>query len=513
MAGKRYGWFFLVFLAWPAVLATPTGTSMSDSVLLAAIRLVDRHTWTLSDEPDPRVVFQTEAFDISVHDQRVYSGVGPGASALAAPFYLAFKPLLARFDERVIANKRFLGYYAQNRRLLHRPGTGRLKDVYLLQILLTWFVTAPLLGSVVTRLYHTVTLHGFARETAIAIALTVGLGSMALYYSSTYSRPALAYGLAWHAALTLLARPEPTRPRPAACVLAGAFLGAAIGVDYASAILVALSVLFLVPRLPGTSRLLVVLPLLALLATTALYHQVAFGSPFTTAYHHRFWFTPEVLPGLGLDLSPFRENPAVGVNAPSLGVLLELCFGSYKGLFVYSPVLLLGLAGHVAGLRNPRCRRFHVFALVVFLSYLTFNSTLGAREPAEYGRLLWGGLSVLWGPRHLYAAIPLVACGLVGLDWRRAPLRRLAYALLLISCVFNVLGAMFSDVVMSTYALGPQLRSPLAYVFELLLLRGPRVPLLDSYGVDPAVQWAVLLALVLLSVTVVWRELRGRPAR
>jgi hypothetical protein len=76
---------FLLFLAWPVVLVTPTGPSMSDSVLLAAIRLVDDHTWTLSDEPDPKVVFLTEAFDISVHDQRVYSGVGPGRACWPLP--------------------------------------------------------------------------------------------------------------------------------------------------------------------------------------------------------------------------------------------------------------------------------------------------------------------------------------------------------------------------------------------------------------------------------------------
>jgi hypothetical protein len=489
---------FVIALAWPVVLATPTGTSMSDSVLLGAIRLVDDHTWTLSDEPDPKVVFQTEAFDISVRDQRVYSGVGPGASVVAAPFYFVLKPLLARFDERVIANRRFLGYYAQNRRLLELPAWGRLKDVYLLQILLAWLVCAPLLASFVARLRGRVTAHGLGGAPATVIAVSVGLGSMALYYSAMYSRPALAYGLAWHAVLFLWESPASPRPRLAACVAAGALLGAAIGIDYASALLVVLTLLFVLPRLAAKERVLVVLPLLALLGLTALYHRAAFGSPFATAYHYRFWFTPEVAAGQGLDLAPFRENPAVGANAPSLAVMAELCFGSFKGLFVYSPVLLLGLAGHVAGLRNPRCRRLHVFSLLVFVSYLAFNSTLGARAP-EYGRLLWGGLSVLWGPRHLYAVVPLLACGLVGLDWCRAPLRAFAYALLLLSCVFNILGAMFSDVVMSTYALGPELRAPLAYVFRLLLRHGPRVPLLDVYGVAPAIQWTVLLGMVVLS--------------
>jgi hypothetical protein len=196
----------------------------------------------------------------------------------------------------------------------------------------------------------------------------------------------------------------------------------------------------------------------------------------------------------------------VGANAPSVTTAVALCFGAYKGLFLYSPVLLLGLAGHLAALRKARCRRVHVYCLAVFASYLAFNSTLGAGEPG-YGRLLWGGLSVLWGPRHLYAVVPFLAWGLVGLDWSRRAVRTAAGALLLVSCALNVLGAMFSDVVMSTYALGPELRSPPRYVLALLRDHGPRVPLLDGYGAAPAAQWIVLLALAVLSAVLLRRAL------
>jgi hypothetical protein len=96
----------------------------------------------------------------------------------------------------------------------------------------------------------------------------------------------------------------------------------------------------------------------------------------------------------------------------------------------------------------------------------------------------------------------------VALDWRRPALRVLAYALLLVSCVLNVLGAMFSDVMLSTYALGPELRAPLAFVLGLARLHGPRVPMLDSHGVAPPVQWAVVLALAVFSLVVLWCEVR-----
>lgn len=479
---------------------------MSDSVLLAAIRLVDDHTWTLSDEPDPRIVFQTEAFDISVHDGRVYSGVAPGASAVAAPFYLALKPVLARFGDGVIANRRFLGYYEWNQRELRRPVSGRLKEVYMMQIVLAWLVAAPLLAALAARLQARLIAHGLARLHATVIALAVGLGNMALYYSSTYSGPALACGLAWHAVLFLLPAPGTSGPGRSACLAAGALLGAAVGIDYASALLVLLTLAFLLPPLSATARFLVAVPLLALVGLTALYHEAAFGSPFLTPYHLRFWFTPELLARQGLDLSAFEENPALGLHAPRPAVMLQLSFGLFKGLFVYSPVLLLGLLGHLRGLRRGACLRFHVFSLAVFLSYLAVNSTLGTGS-SDYDRLQWGGLSVQWGPRHLYAAVPLLAAGLAGLDWRRRALRILVCALLLVSCVLNGLGAMFGDLVMSAYAFGPEMRAPLVYVLKRLWLGGPRVPLLDVYDVAPPVQWSLLLALAVLTAVLLRRDM------
>jgi hypothetical protein len=503
---------FLLFLAWPVVLVTPTGPSMSDSVLLAAIRLVDDHTWTLSDEPDPKVVFLTEAFDISVHDQRVYSGVGPGASVLAAPFYLALRPVLARFDGRVIANRRFLNYYLPNRLAMQRPVPGRLKDMYLLQIVLVWTLVAPLLAFFLLRLRGRLTAHGLEEAHATVIALAVGLGSMALYYNAMYSRQALAYGLAWHAVLSLLGAPGPRAPSQVADLVAGTLLGAAIAVDYSSAILVVLTLPFVLPRMGAPARLRALGGLAVILGLTALYHQSAFGSPFATAYHFRFWFTPEPLARQGVDLAAFQQGPALGMHVPSLAVMIQLCFGTFKGLFVYSPLLFGGLIGHLAGLRPPHCRRFHVYCLLVFLCYLAFNSALGTHLP-EYGRYFWGGLSVLWGPRYLYGVVPFLAGGLVRLDWRRPALRILCYGLLLVSCAFNVLGAMFSDVVMSTHAFGPELKAPLTYVVRLLLLHGPRVPLLDVYGVARGVQWAVLLALVVAAVLILRRQgVAGSPS-
>ena len=503
-AFRDRGLLFVLFLLWPALLVDTAGPPMVDSTLLASIRLVDHHTWTLSDETDPTVVFLTEAHDISSHDGRVYSGVGPGASVVAVPFYFVFKPLFSLFPERVIANSRILNYYTTLGRTLGRPKPGHFKDMYLLQLVLAWCLMGPLFASFLIRLHRLLTVRGCNRAQATMVAIALGLGSMLLYYSSMYSRQGLAYLLVWHAILTL---GDSRAPNRRSCIIVGLLCGAAVPIDYSSALLVGLTLAFLLPRLAMPQRLLVLSPVVVLLGLTALYHQSCFGSPFATPYHHRFWITPESLAAQGLDLSAFQRGPLLGMNPPSFGVMFRLCFGLFKGLFVHNPILLLGLIGNLLGLRSGENRRIHAFCLLVFSGYLIFNSTLGTHVP-EYGRHFWGGLSVLWGPRYLFAVLPFLAFGLAQLDWRRVWVRWSCYGVLLVSCVVNILGAMFSHVMMASQAFGPELAFPLAYASKLLVGLGPRVTILDGYGASPVVQGAVLLAVVALSVLLLQTHLR-----
>jgi hypothetical protein len=508
--GRRgLGLLFLFFLAWPVVLVDTSGTSMSDSVLLATIRLVDDGTWTLSDRSDPMIVHRTRAFDVSFHDLRVYSGVGPGASVVAAPFYFFFRPVFSLFDDGVVANRRILNYYMRNSRAIGEEPSGHFKDLYLLQILLVWCLVAPLFAIFLTRFHLLLTDHGCDPVQATVIAVATGLGSMALYYSSMYSRQALAYLLLWHAILSLARRAEPSQKT---CIAAGLLCGTAVSIDYSSAMLAGLGLLFVLSRLVWPARILVVFPFVAVLGLTALYHELCFGSPLATPYHHRFWFTPRPLAERGLDFSLFEQGRFIGMNLPSARVMVQLCFGPFKGLFVYSPILLLGLIGHFVGLRTGPRRGWHLLSLIVFVTYLTFNSTMGTHLP-DHGHHIWGGQSVLWGPRHLFAVLPFLAYGLSRLDWRRAWVRLTCGGLLLVSVVFNVLGTMFSHVMMRTDAFGPELRFPLGYALTLFAGRGPRITLLDSYDVNPFAQIVVFLALVLLSIALLCAILRRDPDR
>lgn len=511
---------FVLFAVWPAALVDDSGPPMADSSLLAAIRLVDEGTWTLSDESDPKLVFQTLAHDISYRDGLIYSGVGPGATVLAAPVYFGLRGLLREIPDYRVTNSRITGYYITNARALHRPIGKDFAALFGLQIAMTLVVLVPLFSSFLTRLHALLRASGVAAAPALVASVAAGGGSMALYYGSMYSRQAIAYLLVWHAVLWLVGR----RPiDPVRSLAIGCLFGAAIATEYPSALLVVLVLLFQVGRLSRLQWLGLLIPLGGLLALLAAYHAALFGSVFATPYHYRFWYTPPALANLGIALEVFQPPSTLGLSMPSLSVMGQLCFGLFKGLFVYSPILGLGLLGHAVGLRRDLrgdspsdsgvgssrgwVTRWHVLSLVVFAAYLLYNASLGNHVP-EHGHHFWGGLSTLWGPRYLFAVLPFLAWGVVRLDWRNRVIRVAIVLALSLSLANNLLGAMYSHVMMSSFAFGDDLQRPLGFAWSLLLERGPRFSLLDAQKVAPWIQVALLAVLTVLSGWLVSRVLR-----
>ncbi|PRQ03065.1 hypothetical protein ENSA5_18360 [Enhygromyxa salina] len=145
------------------------------------------------------------------------------------------------------------------------------------------------------------------------------------------------------------------------------------------------------------------------------YHSWAFGGPFATGYD--FVYLDEFAAGMAVNY---------GIGAPKLEVLGQLLFGSFRGLFYLSPVLLLaawGLAlrifegGPALGAQSALLRSRGgplrtpdlVLGLAIIAWYLLLNS----------GYYMWDGGAAL-GPRH---AVPMLAFLAVGLGpaLRRVP--------------------------------------------------------------------------------------------
>lgn len=226
---------------------------------------------------------------------------------------------------------------------------------------------------------------------AWALTAAVFLGTPLFVYSTTLFGHALAAG--WLIiGLYLGMRAAMDERRATRCAIASAFvLGLAVLTEY-PAVLPALAVAAAV--LLGARRKRDVLagavgaiPPIVLL----MVHQyVSFGSPFAIGYGH-LQGTPF---GTGMSRGMF------GIAAPSAGAAAQLLFGTYRGLFVYGPVLIVAVAGFVFWPRRLGRR--------VALPLLAGSAALWL-VIASY--TYWQG-GPAFGPRHLLPIVPLLGCGL-----------------------------------------------------------------------------------------------------
>lgn len=287
-------------------------------------------------------------------DGNLYSKKGIGTSLLAAPLYWI---------------------------ALKTPGIGLVQTTMLLNNMIT-ACTGAILFLYVKRL-------GYSTSTSLTVALLFGLATMAWPYSKfLFSEPIVAFTLFLATYLLLLFRKDP----PSLPLLMGAAIS--LGMAFATKINNVLMVpfFFLYSMLPSsklwstrhlisfkeqprerlTSALVFISLVLATLIPTCLYNLFRYGNIFQSGYHPLETFSAPLGEGLyGLLLSPGR------------------------GLFFYSPVLLLSIVSLPAFFKRHPIEA--ALGLSVFVSYCLLFAKWH----------MWsGGLG--WGPRFLVPTIPFL---------------------------------------------------------------------------------------------------------
>jgi len=283
------------------------------------------------------------------------------------------------------------------------------------------------LGSVLFFLLSLDLTRGAVRA-SLATTLTFSFGTMYFAYAgSLYEHNVITVSLL--GALWFLSRagkafhPDPSaggkrgwRDGPAVnLALAGACAGYAAITNYVMAVMVVFLGAYALPIVQRRRHLAwfasgLTLPFLAICA----YNFAAFGMPFTTNYSF---------------MNPiFRASrqAAFGIfGLPDPEALFSLLAAPFRGLFVTSPFLLLGIPGLVVLHRDPERRPFVWLAVATGSFFLLFVSTMNEWH---------GGWSV--GPRYLAPAIPFLAMP-AALVFRSRP--RVAIALASVSIAVNFL--------------------------------------------------------------------------
>ena len=242
----------ITFAAVAVLFLAPTPQSMARSILGLTVSLVERGSVVL-DIP--------RGMDVAERDGKILSGMPPGASILAVPIYVVFRPWLA-----------------------HLPMEQKLVWLY---VLCTGLLAIPAAAGTV---YLACRLLRDWGATAQAAALTAGLlafGTMHFGYATGYYKKTLAASCLLAVFFLFSRISAHSRPIPAAG-LAGALSGLAVALDYPTVVIVICLGGYLCSRKPGGSTvaacaagmMVALLPLLA-------YHQAAFGSPWATPYGFR----------------------------------------------------------------------------------------------------------------------------------------------------------------------------------------------------------------------------------
>jgi hypothetical protein len=301
--------------------------------------------------------------DLSLHGGRLYANKSPGLAAFALPGYLAIRPAAGP------------------------PAPGGMRLTLTAMRLAGATLPALFLGAVFAG--AAARLGGDPSRVGVALFALLFATPLFAYGLLLFSHALAAAGLfgAW-AALFLPAAPARLARRE---LLAGALLGLAVLSEPPVAVPAAVLAGCAAWRRGAARPLRVLLGAAPFAACLLAYNAVCFGGPFELASGHEAAPAFRTLAGAGI----------FGVSLPSPVLLLRLLADPSKGLFVFAPVLLLGLRALPISLRALGRAPAAALGLVPLSLALLY-----AGYPNWHG-----GFTV--GPRYLVPALPFLVFPLV----------------------------------------------------------------------------------------------------
>jgi hypothetical protein len=397
--------FWLVVLAYAYFIPSSLDWN-TESHLYPAFSIVDHHTLSIDR-------YQAGLGDKSYARGHYYSDKAPGLSFLAVPVYAALRLVLPSVRGHQYILYKHLGYYIS-------------QDMVYLRYAITYLLVIMPSAAMVWLLWLFLARISGREGWSLLLAAVYALGTIAYVYSTWFFSHQIAAVLLFLSFLLLFlhVRYKPLDGRTMLLTaLAGLFAGLAIISEYPTAVIVACIGVYLlvVARDRLQTAVIFIGAMIPMAALAVTYNVLAFGKPFATGYNYvnSAWYHSHARGGLfGLS-----DPSSYGVQAPSLYSLWQITFGTYRGIFLMSPVLLLAFVGAFFMWRRKEVRPEFWLCVAVVVLYFLVDASRGVDQNG------WSGGSSV-ASRHLTPMLPFMIVPIV-FGFRRAWFRR----------VFVVLGA------------------------------------------------------------------------
>lgn len=374
---------FLILLSCYSYFLPRWADWNQNSRLDLVLAIVDQGTLSIDD-------YYENTGDYALFEGHYYSDKAPGNAFLAVPVYAALRPVLRSAPvERVMARLASSDAFAGT---LNEQGTGLLEEKITFAVVLyvvTFFtvaIPAALLGVVLFNFLGALTDKVGWR---LFIVLAYGLGTSAFPYSGSFFGHQVVASFLM-AALYLSWRIGQGELAPAWLVAVGLLLGASIITEYPTVLIAA--AIFIYASLTVPDRRWIAgmvgggLPwgLLLVAYNMAIYHRpIAIGYTYSELY------------------TDLHQTGFISISFPRLSAMWGITFGSYRGLFFLSPILLLAVPGFVAWWRQRAARGIWWVSAWAVVSFFLFNGS----------SIMWhGGYAI--GPRYLLPMLPFMTLGL-----------------------------------------------------------------------------------------------------
>ena len=326
-----------------------------------------------------------------------YPTAPPGLSLLAIPLYLAVKTLLSVIPGSALSQYDVAQYIHV---LLGNPdapddfvATYPFFDFLICHLLFTAVLCCLVSTGLMIMLDRALRMFtpGVTETQRLWLLIVYAFGTLMFFYSTRFFAHASS-ALTLFGAFLVLYGMKRRDLGGGWAFAAGMLNGLALFIDYVTfpaVIVIGIYGLFTVEKrdlwryIVGSS-----LPVIGLLS----YHTLSFGHPFKMPQHLMS----------GEDGAGYSDQ--FGLGFPDPVILLKLLFSTYRGFFLYMPVMLFAAFALLRGLldtHHPHRREWGVIG-GIFMALLLFNSCL---------KINWVG-GYIFGPRYLIPAIPFMIIAL-----------------------------------------------------------------------------------------------------